>query len=125
MRKNKPRGIILKIVSAKNIQDKSRILEVPLASLPASPFCPVTTLNTLKSIPGYPDAPQDAVFNIPDMNGRWTPLTQGIASRILSERISAQGLDPKRYRFHAFRRGGMQAGSKVVNNLELLRLHGG
>ena len=44
---------------------------------------------------------------------------------ILAQKIESLGLDPKKYKFHAFRRGGMQTGSKVVSNLELLRLHGG
>ena len=65
------------------------------------------------------------MFNVPDMKGGWTPLSQDKVKDILTQKIEFLGLDPRKYRFHAFRRGGMQAGSKVVSNLELLRLHVG
>jgi hypothetical protein len=53
---------------------------------------------------------------------RMFPLTKHILKRL---KIESLNLYPSKYKFHAFRRGGMHTGSKVVRNLELLRLHGG
>ena len=69
------KGIILKIVLSKTVQDYSRVQEIPIASDQDSPFCAVTSLKKLASIPGYPCGPRDPVFNIPDMNGGWIPLS--------------------------------------------------
>lgn len=120
-----PSGVILKILSAKNIQDFSRVLEVPISAKPGSVFCAISALQKLLMIPTYPRGPNQPLFSVPDMKGGWIPLSQDKVKVILSQKIKSLGLDPKRYKFHAFRRGGMQAGSKVVANLELLRLHGG
>ena len=54
------------------------------------------------------------------MKGGWIPLSQDKVKGILAQKIGSLGLDPKKYKFHAFRRGGMHTGSKVVSNLELL-----
>ena len=120
-----PAGVVLRIVSAKNIQDFSRVLEVPISARSGSVFCAISALQKLLDIPTYPRGPGQPVFSIPDSKGGWVPLSQDKVKVILAQKIESLGLDPRRYKFHAFRRGGMQAGSKVVSNLELLRLHGG
>ena len=102
-----------------------KIQEVPIAKQPNSPFCAVSALKDLIDIPGYPCGPTDSVFNIPDMKGGWIPLTRNMATPVLGRQVELMGLDPKKYVWHAFRRGGLQYGSQVVPNLEMLRLHGG
>jgi hypothetical protein len=82
-------------------------------------------LQKLLDIPTYPRGKDQPVFNVPDMKGGWVPLSQDKVKVILAQKIESLNLDPSKYKFHAFRRGGMQTGSKVVRNLELLRLHGG
>jgi len=119
------KGIILKIIKSKTVQDFGKILEIPIGLLPGSDFCVVSALRELTQIPGYPCGPNDQVFSIPDMQGGWIPLTKGPAGKHLESKIQKMGLNPKRYRWHGFRRGGIQHGSLVVPNLELLRLHGG
>ena len=39
-----PSGVILRILSAKNIQDFSRVLEVPISAKPGSNFCAISAL---------------------------------------------------------------------------------
>jgi len=119
------KGIILTVVLSKTVQDMSKVQEIPIAAIPASDFCVVQALKNLVNIPGYPCGPDDPIFNLPDGKGGWAVLSRRIASKKLDSQISSMGLNPKKYRWHAFRRGGMQAGSKVVPNLELLRIHGG
>jgi len=119
------KGIILKIIKSKTIQDFSKTLEVPIGQQSGSDFCVVGALRELTKIPGYPCGSDDPVFNIPDMKGGWEPLTKVSAGKHLESKIMEMGLNPKKYRWHGFRRGGIQHGSMVVSNLELLRIHGG
>ena len=66
-----PTDVILKIISAKNIQDFSRTLEVPISAMPGSVFCGISALQKLLNIPTYPRGKNQPVFNVPDMKGGW------------------------------------------------------
>ena len=119
-----PGGIVLSVTGAKN-QKEGEVLEVPLAEAELPEFCPVAGLQELARIKDYPKGPDDAVFQIPDSKGGWKPLVRYQFVKVLDAAITAMGLDAKKYRPHAFRRGGMSFGTQVVKHMEMLRLHGG
>ena len=101
------KGVILKILKSKTIQDLSRVLEIPLARSQLSELCPVAVLERLWSIPGYPKGAKDSAFNSPG-NGGWIPLSRSHVVPVLEAQIRGMGLQPELYRPHAFRRGGIQ-----------------
>ena len=44
--------VIVKVIWAKNLQNRERLVEIPIFAIPESPLCPVKTLKALLSEPG-------------------------------------------------------------------------
>ena len=88
------KGVILKILKSKTIQDLSRVLEIPLARSQLSELCPVAALERLWNIPGYPGGAKNSVFNIPG-NGGWIPLSRSHVVPVLEAQIRGMGLQPE------------------------------
>ena len=116
-------GVVLRATHTKQIQDRSRVLEIPLISKPGSEVCPVAAFRKLLDIPGYPRGEYDPVYNIPGRQGGWVPLSRYQVVSVLDAQIKKLGLEPSLYRPHAFRRGGIQLAVKLVTNFELVRIH--
>lgn len=116
-------GVVLKAIHTKQIQDRRRVLEVPLVAKPGSEVCPVAAFQKLLDIPGYPRGENDPVYNVPGKSGGWVPLSRYQVVTVLEAQIRKLGLDPALYKPHAFRRGGIQLAVKLVSNFELVRIH--
>ena len=116
-------NVVIKAVHTKQIQDRSRELEIPMVAKPGSEVCPVSAFQALLDIPGYPRGMDDPVYNVPGISGGWVPLSRHQVVAVLDAQISKLGRDPAQYRPHAFRRGGIQLAVKLVPNFELVRIH--
>ena len=116
-------GLILRATHTKQIQDRRRVLEIPLVGKDDSDICPVAAFQSLIDIPGYPRGERDPVYNVPGQYGGWVPLSRYQVITVLDAQIKKMGLDPSLYKPHAFRRGGIQLAVKLVSNFELVRIH--
>ena len=116
-------GVVIRATHTKQIQNRSRTLEVPLVAKPGSQVCPVAAFQNLLDLPGYPRGGNDPVYNVPGKSGGWVPMSRFQVVAVLDAQIKKFGLDPALYRPHAFRRGGIQLAVKLVPNFELVRIH--
>lgn len=116
-------GLIIRATHTKQIQDRRRVLEIPLVGKDDSDICPVAAFQSLIDIPGYPRGERDPVYNVPGQYGGWVPLSRYQVITVLDAQIKKMGLDPSLYKPHAFRRGGIQLAVKLVSNFELVRIH--
>lgn len=113
-------GIVLNLELTKTIQDAGRIHQVALAASPGHKFCPVAALNRVAALRGE-RRHGSLVFEVP-VGHHWEPLTRYKVDCLLTCQIEAAGLQPSNYKFHSFRRGGIQLAVTLEPRLHLIRL---
>ena len=117
-----PDGVVLAVRLSKTIQFRERVHEVSLARIPGSLFCPVAVLEDMREMRGRLNcAVGDLVFQR-WTHGAWAPLLKHTAVQVLDSQITAMGLNPAFYRYHAFRFGALQESVLAEPSLELIRL---
>ena len=113
--------LIINITWSKTIQHFQKVLQIPLASIPGSPLCPVTAFKHMCTlIPASPNAP---AFLVPFGNSHFT-LTYESFVRNLRSFLDQAGYPSHLYSGHSFRRGGCSLASLSLVPPELIKIHG-
>ena len=113
-------GAVLKVVLAKNLQDGSREVELPIPEMEGVGICPVTALKDLLTIPGYPCSPLSPVFSMPATDGSWLPVSRYQLDKVFQALVHKLGLVGEQD-IHGIRRGGLQLALVTTGSMDLVR----
>lgn len=97
-------------------------LVIPLASIPGSPLCPVSTYRRMVTVVKVPPSfPAFVVYN--NVRG-YKPILYREFHVLLRNLLSLVGCDPARFSSHSFRRGGTTFAFKVGVPSQLIKVQG-
>jgi integrase len=96
----------LRVSWTKTLQNKSRVLRIPLVPIPGSVICPIKWLKLMLSLNSLP--PESPLF----IRKPGTPISYSSFSNFLKQRAYMVGLDPKVISSHSLRRGGATFAAK-------------
>lgn len=106
---------------SKTNQYGSRLLEIPLSSIPGSVLCPVTAYENMLRL--CPATSSDPAFCLPS-GRKICPLLYSQFQKRLKSLISKSGRDPNLFSSHSFRRGGCSWAFKSGVPTSLIQHHG-
>ena len=99
------KGSLLHVRVSKTIQNKERVLEVPLPFLSGNALCPTSAV--VKFLALTKGLPSDwPLFALKDKKGQMIVLTQATVRRQVDNLVSRCGLPSCKYGTHSLRRGG-------------------
>ena len=96
-------GMLLSVRSTKTIQYKERVLEIPVLSIPGSPFCVVTLLR--EHFARFP-MPGDSLLLVRETKRGRQPILYRELLDFLKDLVGRIGLDPSDIGLHSLRRSG-------------------
>ena len=116
-------GLSVHLKWSKTNQSGSRLVQIPVVSIPGSPLCPLAAFTTMvRVVPALPEAP---AFSLPRPSKRSPKcLTHLSFVSHLRHLISLTGRDPTGYTGHSFRRGGATFAFQAGVPGELIQLQG-
>jgi hypothetical protein len=113
--------LLLNFKWTKTLQDHSRILSIPLTSIPNSPLCPVLSYNKLLQLCDIPMHRSAFCYN---RHSNLITLTSVQVVSFLRELTSEMKLPPGKYTGHSFRRSGTTWAFRSGVRSESIRSHG-
>lgn len=114
-------GAVLRIKWSKTLQNKDRLLFVPLPRIPGSDLCPVSAISHYFTLV---PAPASAPFFCLPHHGTLRPLTHAVFTEAVKSLISQIGLNPSDFSPHSFRRGGATFAFQAGVPERLIQRHG-
>ena len=97
-------SLVVRIKWSKTYQFGSRLLKIPLTSIPGSVLCPMSAYTHMISL--CPAKDIDPAFCINNSNKMVVPLLYAQLQHRLKSSIAKTGRDPYLFSSHSFRRGG-------------------
>ena len=114
-------GLLVSLFWSKTNQFGSRVLQVPLPTIPNSLLCPTSAFERLVAkVPGSPDLPAFAYVVRPKL----LILTKYKFVKSLEHFLELAGLNPMSFKGHSCRRGGASFAFQAGVPGELIKLHG-
>ena len=114
---------LITVTWTKTIQNKERLLSIPIPRIPNSPLCPVSALEHYFLQVPVSISPCLPFFTFVQGN-QLHPLTYSLFVKLLRTKLSALGLQPELYSSHSFRRGGASFAFALHLPGELIQLQG-
>ena len=117
------KGVLVVLIKwSKTNQFGSRLLKVPLVTIPGSALCPVKAYKNMAKL--MPASSHQPAFLINNGNGRTKPLIYGQLQEKIKGLISKSGRDSSLYSTHSLRRGGCSWAFKAGVPTNLIQHHG-
>ena len=114
--------LVVLIKWSKTNQFGSRLLKVPLVTIPGSDLCPVKAYRNMTMF--TPASNHHPVFLIKSDKGKFNPLTYGQLQEKVKWLVAKTGRDPNLYSTHSLRRGGYSWAFKSGVPTNLIQHHG-
>ena len=117
------KGVLVVLIKwSKTNQFGSRLLKVPIVTIPGSALCPVKAYKNMAKL--MPASSHQPAFLINNGKGRTKPLIYGQLQEKIKGLISKTGRDSSLYSTHSLRRGGGSWAFKAGVPTNLIQHHG-